>query len=162
MKATFEAIYNTLLHEVELALNDIGGDLVRKIYKLLRDEKKYATMDLMNSIVYDIIMENETTFALRFGGNVEYLKYVHEGRVPGKFPPYDPAVKTFPHIKSWIETKRLETDEKKIKRVTFAIALKLKEKGTEPFPFLRLAVQQNIPLIRKRLERLKKRLESNG
>ncbi len=161
MKATFEAIYNTLLHEVELALNDIGGDLVRKIYKLLRDEKKYATMDLMNSIVYDIIMENETTFALRFGGNVEYLKYVHEGRVPGKFPPYNPTTKSFPEIESWIETKRIMT-EMPIKSAAFLVARKLKEKGTEPFPFLRLAVQQNIPLIKKRLERLKKRLESNG
>lgn len=66
----------------------------------------------------------------------KYADYVHFGRLPGSMPPVKP-------LERWVRRK-LQVDEKEARRVAFAIAMAIKERGIMPFPFLQESVNEVI------------------
>lgn len=150
---TSELIISALRIEIAKTLERIGNKLVRDAKLKLRDDKKYASRDLLNSITYEVIQQNATAFGVKFGTPISYAPFVHEGRVPGRYPPYDKATKTFPQIESWLTKKRIFTDMP-LRSAAFLVARKIKQKGIDPYPFLRLIVAQNEPWIKAQLKKV--------
>lgn len=89
-------------------------------------------------------------------------RYLEEGREAGKMPP----VKA---IENWIREKmyrhsdfmgikRKASEKEKtipfvINQASWAIALKMKRKGSKPYKIISLAVEQNDDFIRKEIEK---------
>ncbi len=96
------------------------------------ENDKIATAESINS--YEIIVNHNEVILSAVG----YIKYVLEGRGPGKFPP--PEV-----IKKWIEAKPINfnPDEITLNSLAYLIGRKISREGTNP-PKLQ---DQNISLI---------------
>lgn len=62
-----------------------------------------------------------------------YADFVHNGRAVGSMPPVKP-------IQAWVKRKLGVTNEAENKRVAFAIAMAIKQRGILPCPYLQQAV----------------------
>ncbi|OJW82068.1 MAG: hypothetical protein BGO69_15840 [Bacteroidetes bacterium 46-16] len=78
------------------AFQKYGEEFIRQLIKELLSKDKKATGQLIKSLSFDIQQAVDGYF-LNIRAN-DYLKYVDQGRKPGKMPPVD-------KIKQWVTTK---------------------------------------------------------
>ena len=105
-------------------LESQGGKAVQFIKKLLIDNNKIATRNLINSLDYEVL-ENLNDLTLRIIAS-DHFKYVDQGRRPGaKPPPIKP-------IQSWVRTKGLVFKGLNDKQTAFIIATSIGKKGIKP------------------------------
>ena len=69
--------------------------------------------------------------------DVQYAKYVEEGRRPGRMPPSSA-------LEAWVRTK-ISASAKEIPRIAFLIARAIGMRGTRPQPFLGPAAAKEKP-----------------
>lgn len=109
------------------AMNQLGEALVIEIKLQLTTDGKSATGDLINSIAYNLVTTSNG-FEIQIMSK-DYLKYVDQGRKPGKMPPSDKLV-------PWVKARGIKfndrgsvvTDES----AAFVIARSIGEKGIKP------------------------------
>lgn len=98
----------------ELIVTRLRGDILNK--KVTKYGSVTASGQLAQSVRYEV---DES--GLRVYAN-DYIIYLTEGRIPGKFPPKQP-------ILDWIESKRLTFDISK-ESLAFLIQRKIANEGT--------------------------------
>ena len=94
--------------------DEYGEVLVRTLKRELVDEGKYATGSLIDTMFYDVRLDNSLA-VVELNAN-PYLRYVDQGRRPGKFPPIQA-------IRRWVNVRGLPA------RATFPIARAIAQRG---------------------------------
>ena len=135
---------------IEVAIKDLSEWIVEyakgqlKVY--VRKRRKYTTGVLYDSVSYRAFNRRGTIRIELL--SVEYGRYVHMGRRPGKFPP--PQA-----ILEWINKKPIRmrdpktgafvkaTDKAK-KQAAFLIGRKIAKEGIEAYPFYTQAIEASI------------------
>jgi hypothetical protein len=113
-------------------LNKLGAEVVAEIKKVLIQNDKKATGDLISSIDFRVV-DILGTLALNILGE-DYLQYVISGRKAGKKAP------PFRAIRKWIDDKPIKQFRDKRGRFitkksqTFLIARSIGKKGIKPLP----------------------------
>ena len=141
---------------IESVLHVIGNKLVADAVLRLREGDKIAFGNLINSIAYDIKRELPFSYLLKFGANaktnkgVSYAKFVEEGRVTGRKPPYEP-------ILAWAGRKRHRLGnaffgDMPVSQVARRVQWSLKKKPIAPYPFLSWAIEENKDFIEQRIK----------
>ena len=103
------------------AYNEFGQEVVTQLINKLRSLDKVASGRLINSLNYKL---RETLDGVEIDFEAEdYIKWVDEGRRPGKFAPINP-------IKKWCKTRGLNEN------VAYAINYKIKRVGITPTRFI--------------------------
>lgn len=121
-------------------LTQFGEEEVQRIKKALKDKDAIASGKLYNSIDF-VIKENNLEITLEIVAE-DYLKWVDEGRRPGKFPPIR-------KIQKWISDKRIQPKGGiSQKSLGFLIGRKIAKKGIKPKKILNLKQTD----LEKRLE----------
>lgn len=118
------------------ALEDLGADFIKELTNQLLSADKKATGDLIRSLDYEVI-ETVNGLFLNIISD-EYLKYVDEGRKPGKMPPSSKFIK-------WIDAKGIKFKNKKGKIIkkestAFLIARSIGKKGIKPTNVIRKTI----------------------
>jgi len=85
----------------EKKLKEFGTDYVKILVRELKRDKKVATTVLINSIDYRIRKEAKEISIII--DSVDYLKFVDEGRKPGKYPPLRA-------IENWVDVKGISSE----------------------------------------------------
>lgn len=113
---------------------DIKRDIANAVVKALQEEIEFDglvfTGQLKNS--WEIHEEPDTGDVI-IGSRLIWARVLDEGRLPGKMPPMKGL---FP----WVLQKIGGKDEAEIKRIAFAVARKIAEKGIEPRNYVRRAL----------------------
>lgn len=114
--------------EMIKALNEIGREVVKELTNQLLSADKKATSNLINSLDYEVVDTIDGFFINLLAS--PYLKYVDEGRKPGKMPP--PS-----KLYNWIDAKSIRFKNKKGKLISkestaFLIARSIGKKGIKP------------------------------
>jgi hypothetical protein len=108
-------------------MNQVGQELVAQLKAELSAEKKVASGSLINSIGYDLV-QTDKGWNVQITAN-ETLKYVDQGRKPGKMPPSSALV-------PWVESKGISfTSNSRVvttEQAAFVIARSIGEKGIKP------------------------------
>lgn len=108
-------------------LDEVGEQITDEMTKILRDNNKFASGELVNSIDYDIEVDGNTiALVLQFA---EHGKFVISGRKKGKFPPIS-------SIKNWILDKRLQSRDMSLDSQAYVIARGIAKNGIKPLNFL--------------------------
>lgn len=137
--------------ETRKALQSLASDIVDEARFLLDTEKGNATKALRNNLRY-WIKETKTGFRIAFGARgagAKYVRWVEEGRGPGRMPPVEP-------IRQWVRAKPLKLRNLKTGQFTpltdsnvnsaaFLIARKIGRKGTEGKRIFERAVETYRP-----------------
>jgi hypothetical protein len=105
-------------------LNIIGVESIGFLTKLLTEEGKRATGDLIQSLDYQVIKEVDGLMLKILAA--PYFKNVDEGRRPGAKPP---PVKA---IQSWVNQKNIVFTNMSSKQTAFIIARSIGVKGIKP------------------------------
>lgn len=100
---------NILKQEVVNVLNDLANRIEVRTIKIIKADKSVAWGKLWRSIKTKVDPEKLTIDAFADESIAPYAQYVHEGREPGKRPPYAP-------IRAWVEKKRLPIKEESVKK----------------------------------------------
>jgi hypothetical protein len=85
----------------EKKLKEFGTDYVKILVRELKRADKVATTVLINSIDYRIRKEAKEISIII--DSVDYLKFVDEGRKPGKYPPLRA-------IQNWVDVKGISRE----------------------------------------------------
>jgi hypothetical protein len=85
----------------EKKLKEFGTDYVKILVRELKRDKKVATTVLINSVDYRIRKEAKEISIII--DSVDYLKFVDEGRKPGKYPPLRA-------IENWVDVKGISSE----------------------------------------------------
>jgi hypothetical protein len=104
-------------------LEIIGVDAIGIITRILVENDKRATGDLIRSLDFQVVKE-VSGWMLKLKAE-SYFKYVDQGRRPGKQPPIKP-------IQSWIEKKGIKIQGYSSKQTAFVIARSIGKKGIKP------------------------------
>lgn len=89
--------------------------------------------NIINSISYFV---DEATGDVYCGSDLPYAPILERGRKPGKAPPHEP-------IKQWV-IKKLGKSEEEADSIAWAVVHKIKNEGTKPRQFFRLAIEEFI------------------
>lgn len=122
------------LINVKRILDEYALKFQELVKKKITDNDKVASGNLLASIHTSIEVGNEKyTVYLH---SREYLKYIEEGRGPGKFPPPD-------KILQWVKDKKLPTKEStgdkslpSEKSLAYLVGRKISLYGTKPTPLV--------------------------
>jgi hypothetical protein len=130
---------------IQQALVKVGEELKSTMIQTLKDNKSYNSGQLANSIMYDVRTREFNYELVRT--MLTYGIFVDQGigRGPGKRPPWDPKTKSFKTIVDWIQAKKIPVPTKlTVEQFAFAIANKIKKRGTDPKPrpFITPSIQQ--------------------
>jgi hypothetical protein len=106
----------------------IAEDIVDMLVKEIELAGLEYTGQLKNS--WQIKKEGDDVIV---GSPLVWARVMDEGRLPGKMPPVDVL---FP----WVFQKIGGGDEKEIRRIAFAVAKKIAQKGIEPRHYVRNAL----------------------
>lgn len=117
---------------IKQSLDILGKEFVKQLQINLKNEGKYATGDLINSIGYQVV-ETANGWELEIT-SLDYLTYVDEGRKPGKMPPTKP-------IRKWIDDKKISVIGSK-DSAAFLIARSIGEKGIKPTNVIDKTIKQ--------------------
>ncbi len=114
------------------AMDEFMDNIVDEIFaksqeNLVRDGKVDTANLLKSGNVNRRYLEKEIVYTAPHAEAVEF------GRSPGIMPPPDALIK-------WCERK-LGVNPKEAKNVAFAVALAIKQRGIEPSPYLRPAIE---------------------
>lgn len=132
--------------EIYKAMDVLGQQLIRDLTKNLLKLDKKASGELINSLDYDVLKTvNGFTLSLI---SADYLKYVDEGRRPGKQPPIQSMIK-------WVDLRHIKFRNKKgrfIKKeqTAFLIARSIGRRGIKPTH----VVSNTIKELRKNITQL--------
>jgi len=123
---------------LKLALDEIGSDIVADITKQLLDLDKNATGNLIKSIDYKVI-DAANSVILEISSD-NYLKYVDQGRRPGKQPPTAAII-------PWVQARGIEFKSKTgniipEKSTAFLIARSIGRKGIKPTHILKNTIDK--------------------
>lgn len=154
-----EKMIEVIQNHIEKSLHIIGNKLVTDTVKQIRADDKIMSKALFNSIAYVV---EDSLNTLIFGSNVPQARYLEQGREAGKMPPVNA-------IQNWIREKmhrhsdfmglkRRAAEEEKplpfvINQASWAIAVKMKRKGSKPYKIISLALSQNEDFIRAEIEK---------
>ena len=122
-------------------LNDFADTFIELARQNLDQNGTNASHNLYDSFE-KIIEIGEDWFSVKIS-MADYGKYVENGRGPGRFPPID-------KIKEWIEIKPVQIQPgmngkyPTIDQLSFLIARKIANEGTEAQPFFEPAKQEAI------------------
>ena len=108
-------------------LNKYSEQQILTIYNLLKQDKKNASYNLLQSLDYKTLLQvDQLRYEIEFTG-IDYLKYVRSGRRAGAKPPPTQAIKDYLRVKGIPEK--------------FAIPVKkaIAAKGIRPYDFVELA-----------------------
>jgi len=168
----FEDIEPKVVAILEKFLHDVLLKIIRDADELIRNNKPYpmiATGETIKNLREEVINEAGKLIGVAgVGANVPYAIYAHEGTRPHWPPQFA--------IQQWIiqrgllkdiknkrvTASRLMRDKKnydefhaQLKSFAFLIARKISKKGIPGLAFLRLALNQNMDYIAKKLTGLK-------
>ena len=109
-------------------MDDVGRDLVDEIKNQLEQKGKDASGDLISSIHYQLVEKSDSIEVEIL--SLDYLKYVDQGRKPGKQPPVSKIV-------PWIQHKGIRMSSKSgkimtVEQAAFVIARSIGKKGIGP------------------------------
>lgn len=109
-------------------MNEMGRDLVDELKKRLTSLGKNASGNLINSLGYNVV-EIKDGWEVQLSSDY-YLKYVDEGRKPGKMPPINKIV-------PWVESKGIKMNNKSggivsSESAAYVIARSIGRKGIKP------------------------------
>lgn len=106
-----------------------------KVQGLAREKSVVDRGGLRDSVAYEV---DPAAFprSVEVGSNLEYARATELGRPPGKMPPVGP-------LENWARRKGLGAG------LGWPIALKIRDQGTKPRPFLLPAVTDAEPAIKK-------------
>lgn len=117
------------------AVDEILTDYVMRVFELSQEnlisEEKIDTAMLFKTANINID-GNEKTIVYP----ANHASFVHDGRDKGSMPPTQP-------LEGWVRRKLGIRDPKKVKRVAFAIAKAIEERGITQSPFLERAIDQS-------------------
>lgn len=108
------------------SIDDFGKEYVKQLIIELTNADKKATGNLVRSINYKLI-EATNEFLIQVIA-ADYLKYVDEGRAPGKMPPVDKII-------AWAKVRNIQPKPPKYKtidQVGWAIAKGIQKNGIKP------------------------------
>lgn len=115
-------------------LEQFGYEFKQQLRDKIVAENAVASGDLLNSIDCRVEIEDECFVVYLY--HADYFHYVNENTEP-HWPPYDSTEKTFPQIEKWVMDKPLQPYPDSsgklptIKQVTFLVARKISEEGTQ-------------------------------
>jgi hypothetical protein len=101
---------------LQKALNEVGALMVKTLQQELRRSGKVATGDLVRSISFKTTGTSITLTGL------PYLKWVDQGRKPGKMPPPSQLV-------NWVKIKKLTRPGQSPEQAAWAIAKGIAKNG---------------------------------
>lgn len=104
-------------------LEIIGVDAIGYITKILVENDKQVTGNLIKSLDFRIIEETNKLFLQILAA--PYFKFVDEGRKRGKMPPVKP-------IQKWSERKGIKFKNMSQQQTAFVIARSIGKKGIRP------------------------------
>lgn len=104
------------MNELQKALQEAGALMVKTLQQELRRSGNVATGNLVKSISYKTTGNSITLSGL------PYLKWVDEGRKPGKMPPVS-------KILPWVKVKKIEFAGRTQEQTAWAIAKSIGKKG---------------------------------
>lgn len=109
------AIRDRVNRSIESLSDEYGEILVSTLKRNIVDVDKYATGDLVDTMYYEVKTDGVKS-VIRLNAN-HYLRFVDQGRRPGKYPPLSA-------ISKWARVKGIS------QRAVFPIARKIAERGT--------------------------------
>jgi len=130
-------------------LNEAGDHFIELARENLTSNNSNASYNLYNSFE-KIIEVGEDYYSIKIS-LADYWKYTNYGRGPGKMPPIDV-------IKNWIEVKHIEPTPDlngktpSIDQLSFLIARKIGNEGTEGAIFFEPAKEQTIRDFEQRID----------
>lgn len=107
------------------AIKEFGDEFVKELVRQIIQADKKATGNLIKSLNYKLVeASNEIILQIL---SADYLKYVDEGRKPGKMPPVKKIIK-------WAEVRKIsyKPKYKTIDQLGWAIAKSIEKKGIKP------------------------------
>lgn len=121
---------------LKIALNELGVDFIKELTKQLLAADKKATGQLINSLDYKVV-EVLDNLLLNILAD-DYLKFVDEGRKPGKMPPPNKFFR-------WIDARGIKFKNKKDKFISkestaFLIARSIGRNGIKPTNVIRKTI----------------------
>lgn len=128
--------------KIQVELNAIGQATVNALVNSLYKNKKIASGNLKQSIEFKAVakMTNDDVRNLKISFQVsmdDYWYYVENGRKKGTMPPVA-AIEKWVRRKENLKIKKTSLDKQgrpRYKSIAFAIALKIKKKGTKGSKF---------------------------
>jgi hypothetical protein len=113
---------NTLKNDLET----LGKEIVKELVSQLIQANKVASGDLIKNLDYKVLEQVDTLMIqLIDKSKDQHLKYVDQGRKPGRMPPTKPIVK-------WITDRKIKLlDGEKPEGIAFAIAKKIARDGIQ-------------------------------
>ena len=120
------------------ALLKVGDELKATMIETLKKNGSYGKGDLANSITYDVRTREFNYELVRTMLTYGIFVDQGDGRKPGKRPPVQPLI-------DWITFKKIPIPQGlTVKQFAFAIANKIKKRGTDPKPrpFITPSIQQ--------------------
>ena len=128
-------------------LDALGREYVAELTQQLISADKVASGQLINSLDYEVL-ETVNGLVLKIIAD-DYLKFVDEGRRPGKRPPQRAILK-------WIESRNIKIKKQTPAQTAFIISRSIGKKGIKPTNVLKKtqqAIFRNIQtLINKGIE----------
>lgn len=128
-------------------LDALGREYVAELTQQLISADKVASGQLINSLDYEVL-ETVNGLVLKIIAD-DYLKFVDEGRRPGKRPPQKAILK-------WVEQRGIKIKKQTSSQTAFVIARSIGKKGIKPTNVLKKtqqAIFRNIQtLINKGIE----------
>jgi hypothetical protein len=112
-----------VLRNLKGQLEALGREYVAELTRQLISEDKVATGNLINSLDYEVL-ETVNGLVLKILAD-DYLKFVDEGRRPGKRPPQKA-------IQKWVESKGIKIKKQTPAQTAFVIGRSIGKKGIKP------------------------------
>lgn len=111
------------LRNLKGQLEALGREYISELTKQLISEGKVSSGNLINSLDYEVL-ETVNGLVLTILAD-DYLKYVDQGRRPGKRPPQK-------YILKWVESKGIKIGKQSKEQTSFIIARSIGKKGIKP------------------------------
>lgn len=125
-------------------LDALGREYVAELTQQLISADKVASGNLINSLDYEVL-ETVNGLVLKIIAD-DYLKFVDEGRRPGKRPPQKAILK-------WVEQRGIKIKKQTSSQTAFVIARSIGKKGIKPTNVLKKtqqAIFRNIQALTSR------------
>jgi len=119
-----------VLSEIDKFMNEVTDRIFQLSQENLITEGKVDTGNLLKTgNVNRRFLEKEIVYPAPYADTIEF------GRNPGQMPPPEA-------LNNWVRRKLGVKNEKEAKRVSWAIAMAIKQRGIQPTPFLQNAISQ--------------------
>ena len=119
-----------VLQEIDRAMDDYIDRVFELSQQFLVDQNKIDTGTLFKTAnIERRFLEKTIVYPAPHADDIEY------GRVAGTMPPVDPII-------AWVKRKLAITNEKEARQTAWAIAFTIKQRGTQPSPYLTPSIIQ--------------------